>query len=172
MFNKSPKKAVVVLGGELIGGCWVKDILKSSDIIVAADNGISHCIKLGVEPDISVGDFDSILPKNLTAAKKLGWEIKQFPEDKDKTDGQLAVEEAINLGAETINIIAGIHGSSRFDHHIGNILLLASGFLAYKDIRLVEKNIEISLINSNSTRILENHKDSIVSLITTSMPTA
>ena len=165
MFNKSPKKAVVVLGGELIGGCWVKDILKSSDIIVAADNGISHCIKLGVEPDISVGDFDSILPKNLTAAKKLGWEIKQFPEDKDKTDGQLAVEEALNLGAETITIIAGIRGDSRFDHGLGNILLLTYKHLAYKDIRLIEKNIEISLITSAAPHPLNYLKNSIVSLI-------
>ena len=165
MLNKSKKKAVVVLGGKLIIGCWIKDVLKTCDIIVAADKGVSHCLKLDIKPDICIGDFDSISPTDLNTAKKLGWEIKEFPEEKDKTDGQLAIEEAINLGAETINIIAGIYGSSRFDHHIGNILLLASRFLASKDVRLVEKNIEISLINSNRTRILENHKDSIVSLI-------
>lgn len=165
MLKNSSKKAVVVLGGDLTIGSWVKDILKSCDIIIAADNGVSHCLKLDVEPNICIGDFDSISNKDLNTAKKLGWEIKRFPEDKNKTDGQLAVEEAINLGAETINIIAGVYGSSRFDHRIGNILLLASEFLASKDVRLVEKNIEISLINSNRTRILENHKDSIVSLI-------
>ena len=28
MLNKSKKKAVVVLGGKLIIGCWIKDVLK------------------------------------------------------------------------------------------------------------------------------------------------
>jgi len=165
MPKESLKKAVVVLGGELIIESWIKDVFKSCDIIIAADNGVSHCLKLDIKPDICIGDFDSISNKDLSTAKKLGWKIKRFPENKNKTDGQLAVEEAINLGAETINIIAGIYGSSRFDHHIGNILLLASEFLAYKDVRLIEKNIEISLINSNRTHILENRKDSILSLI-------
>jgi len=165
MQKKSPKKAVVVLGGELIIECWIHDVLKNCDIIIAADNGVSHCLKLDIKPDICIGDFDSILPADLNTAKKLGWEIKQFPEEKDKTDGQLAVEEAINLGAQTINIVAGIYGNSRFDHSLGNILLLTYKHLAYKDIRLIDKNIEISLITSAAPHPLNNLKNSIVSLI-------
>ena len=170
MLNKSKKKAVVVLGGKLIIGCWIKDVLKTCDIIVAADKGVSHCLKLDIKPDICIGDFDSISPTDLNTAKKLGWEIKEFPEEKDKTDGQLAIEEAINLGAETINIVAGIYGNCRFDHRIGNILLLASEFLACKNVRLIEKNIEISLITSTTTHILDNRKDSTVSLMPLTNP--
>ena len=40
MPKKSLKKAVVVLGGELIIESWIKDVFKSCDIILAADNAI------------------------------------------------------------------------------------------------------------------------------------
>ncbi|MQG39665.1 MAG: thiamine diphosphokinase [SAR202 cluster bacterium] len=165
MPKTTPKKAVIVLGGELIIGSWIKDVFKSSDIIVAADKGISHCLTLNVTPNICIGDFDSVSNKDLNTARKLGWEIKMFPEEKEKTDGQLAIEEAINLGAETINIVAGLYGNSRYDHRIGNILLLTSKLLASKDVRLIEKNVEISLVNSNETCMLDNCKNATLSLI-------
>lgn len=165
MLKNTPKKAIVVLGGALIIEPWIKDVFKSCDIIIAADSGVSHCIKLNVIPNICIGDFDSISNKDLDTAHKLGWEIKRYPEEKNKTDGQLAIEEAINLGAETIHILAGVFGDSRFDHRIGNILLLASELLVNKDVRLIEKNIEISLINSRSSHILDNCKGAILSLI-------
>ena len=165
MLKNTPKKAIVVLGGALIIEPWIKDVFKSCDIIIAADSGVSHCIKLNVIPNICIGDFDSISNKDLDTAHKLGCEIKRYPEEKNKTDGQLAIEEAINLGAETIHILAGVFGDSRFDHRIGNILLLASELLVNKDVRLIEKNIEISLINSRSSHILDNCKGAILSLI-------
>ena len=165
MVKNTPKKAIVVLGGALIIEPWIKDVFKSCDIIIAADSGVSHCIKLNVIPNICIGDFDSISNKDLDTAHKLGWKIKRYPEEKNKTDGQLAIEEAINLGAETIHILAGVFGDSRFDHRIGNILLLASELLVNKDVRLIEKNIEISLINSKSSHILDNCKGAILSLI-------
>ena len=60
MLKNTPKKAIVVLGGALIIEPWIKDIFKSCDIIIAADSGVSHCIKLNVIPNICIGDFDSI----------------------------------------------------------------------------------------------------------------
>jgi len=163
--NKTPKHAAVILGGELIIDTWVKDILESCEIIVAADNGVSHCLKMSITPNICVGDFDSICPEDFGTAKRLGWKIKRFPEDKDETDGQIAVEEAVNLGAEKITIIAGLHGGSRFDHMLSNVFLLTSYNLAAKDIRLVDKTIEISLITPKSIHNINQLNNTIISLI-------
>ena len=84
MNNKITKEAVVILGGKLIIENWVKNIVKICEIIVAADHGVSHCLKMNITPDLCVGDFDSISPKDLSAAKQLGWKFKCFSKDKDK----------------------------------------------------------------------------------------
>jgi len=163
--NKITKQAVVLLGGKLIIESWVKDIVETCEIIVAADHGVSHCLKMNITPDLCVGDFDSISHKDLITAKQLGWKFKQFSKDKDKTDGQIAVEEALNLGAKKITILAGLHGGSRLDHLLGNVFLLSSNNLVHKDIKLVDKNIEISLITPKAIHNINQSQNTSLSLI-------
>ena len=68
---------------------------------------------LGVMPELWVGDFDSVpddLPAELAAVPR-----EAFPPDKDKTDGELAVAEALARGATSL-VLAGAFGGTRADH--------------------------------------------------------
>ncbi|MCK5199583.1 MAG: thiamine diphosphokinase, partial [Spirochaetales bacterium] len=53
-------KGVLFTGGAAPEYRYIKDEVKDADIIVAADYGFDTAIKMGVNPDIVIGDMDSI----------------------------------------------------------------------------------------------------------------
>ena len=81
--------------------------------VIAADGGMRHAGALGLEPELWVGDFDSS-PDELLR----NWpdtELQPFPVEKNLTDGELAVEEALKRGADRV-VLAGALGGERSDH--------------------------------------------------------
>ena len=66
--------------------------LEKDDYIIAADGGLKHTRKLGIEPNETIGDFDSL---GFTPP---GAEI--FPVEKDDTDAMLAVRRGLELGLD------------------------------------------------------------------------
>jgi len=88
--------------------------------IVAVDGGLAYCQKLGIQPDLIVGDFDSCSPELLRSYS----EVPQIPleVEKDETDLEAAVNEELKRGARTLSLF-GAWGR-RIDHSLGNLLLL------------------------------------------------
>ena len=87
------------------------------DGVICADGGLKYAEKLGIKPDIIVGDFDSYngeLPENA--------DIRRSVPEKDDTDTMLAVKTAIENGAELVRIYGALGG--RFDHTAANIQTL------------------------------------------------
>ena len=77
---------------------------KGDDLCIAADSGFHNAKKCGDRVDILVGDLDSIGSYKLD--KKT--ELLQVPAEKDVTDTQLAVETAIERGANELVIIGPV----------------------------------------------------------------
>lgn len=102
----------ILLGGELVRTPRLDRQIEGSRVI-AADAGIGHARMLGVIPELWVGDFDSVpanLPEDLAAVPR-----KIFPAEKDMTDGELAIAEALARGATSL-VLAGAFGGKRADH--------------------------------------------------------
>ena len=103
-------KAFIYTGGSI----EVKNITehpKSDDLCIAADSGYKNALLLGEKPTVLLGDFDSYkekLPDNI--------KIIKVPEKKDFTDTQLAINEALERGADEIVIIGGLDGYTEGDH--------------------------------------------------------
>ena len=93
--------------------------------VVAADGGAAAALAFGMTPDLVIGDLDSIDPGTLLVLNSAAVPIEPFPRDKDFSDGQLAVERALNVEPEML-LLLGFLGGARLDHAIGNILLLAA----------------------------------------------
>lgn len=100
----------------------------SADLTIAVDAGYNFTCDAGIEPDIVLGDFDSLgfVPK----AK----EIIRHPVMKDDTDTLLAVRTGLRRGCDVFYIYGGLGG--RLDHTLANIQTLkfisdhgAKGFL-------------------------------------------
>ena len=113
---------VVLLGGDLTATRRLKSQIQKARII-AADGGMAHAETLGLTPELWVGDFDST-PDDLAERHK-AVPRHAFPAEKDKTDGEIAVDEAMRLGAREIVMVGGLGGQT--DHalaHLGLILRL------------------------------------------------
>lgn len=121
----------------LLGGDFVRTPLADAQVagsrIIAADAGMRHAETLGVVPEIWVGDFDSVpdnLPAELSAVAR-----KTFPPEKDKTDGELAIAEALERGGTSL-LLVGAFGGTRADHAFLHLALA---------IRLAEQGIATTL---------------------------
>ena len=92
--------------------------------VIAADGGMVHAAPLLLEPELWVGDFDSsdaVLYENYRHINR-----QSHPPAKDLTDGELAVEEALKRGADTIQLIGGLGGrSDHAFHHMAFAVSLA-----------------------------------------------
>jgi thiamine pyrophosphokinase len=91
-------------------------------LIVAADGGAQQAARLGLRPDVVVGDADSIEPAVLEALQAAGARIRLLPTAKDASDTELAVAEARAAGAKAVTIVGAL-GGLRLDHAIANVLL-------------------------------------------------
>jgi len=120
---------------------------QKGDIIVCADGGYDNAIQFGMLPSVVIGDMDSI---NSSIIK--GTKIIKYPTQKEKTDTELAVDYAIDEGAEEIVILGNIGG--RLSHSIANIMLLR--YINKKD------DIEAMLLSSKErVCLLKNGETSI-----------
>ena len=91
---------------------------KADDLCIAADQGYHTAKALGERIDLLLGDFDSI----GSVPGDEGMEIQRVPAEKDYTDTQLAVEIALERGADEIIIIGGLSG--RLDHTLSTLAIL------------------------------------------------
>lgn len=108
---------IIIGGADMETDCVDRSSFDGKHII-CADRGVAHAQKIGIEPDLIVGDFDS-----LGYVPKSDCSIMQFKPEKDDTDLMIALKEAIKLGFKDILIYAALGG--RLDHTFASIQTLA-----------------------------------------------
>lgn len=153
--------AVIFAGGTLRPGKAVTAALTSADIVLAADNGAATALTHGHTPAIVVGDFDSLsLP--IERLETLGSTFVRAQVEKDETDTELAIQIALQRGADTITLLGAI-GGARFDHTVANILLLA-GFDTIP-IRIVDGPSTCWLLRGPGNTLIHGHFEDLLSLL-------
>jgi len=95
--------------------------LIKNKVTIAVDGGIRFFLKNKSLPDLLIGDFDSTPRLSKKYLSQI--EVIKHLVEKDKTDGQLALEVALDRGAKCIEI-CGAFTSTEIDHTLGNIFLL------------------------------------------------
>ena len=109
-------RAVIFAGGSIEDYEYTSKLLRGGDLIIAADSGYDHLKKIGIKPDIMIGDMDSV--SGVYEAD----EITRLEVMKDETDTEAAAMLAVERGADELLILGAI--GSRADHSLANILLL------------------------------------------------
>jgi thiamine pyrophosphokinase len=107
------------------------------ELVVAADGGLRHAAPLGLGVQRWVGDGDSTSPADLEALAAAGASIRRVATDKDETDTELALLEAIDAGARSITVLGGL-GGVRVDHALANVSLLLHPALERRAARLYD----------------------------------
>lgn len=91
---------------------------RREDFVIAADGGYSALQRLGVTPDLLLGDFDSL------GTPPQGLPVLRFPVEKDDTDSALAVKTGLKHGCDAF-LLEGCLGG-QLDHSLANLSLLAA----------------------------------------------
>ncbi len=138
-------RAFIYTGGEIFSG-GITERPSADDLIIAADSGYRNAQKMGVQPQLLLGDFDSLgEPQNVGDT-----ELLRVPAEKDETDTQLAVTEALARGATEIVLIGGLSG--RLDHTMSSVAILE--YLCEKRIR--------AIMTDGKNRVRFLHNDSVL----------
>jgi thiamine pyrophosphokinase len=119
------KTVVVVAGGGDVRDVSLRGqtLLRDAPVI-AADGGVDLALALGLRVDAVVGDFDSASADAVAAAEADGARIVRHPAEKDATDLELALDEALVLEPRRIVVVGTQEG--RLDHLLGALLLLGA----------------------------------------------
>jgi thiamine pyrophosphokinase len=115
------KRACIVCNGEPLPEQALRTELAKAWLRVASDGGMMQFVKLGIEPDILVGDMDSLEQASLNRLRPR--EILAFPQNKGKSDTELAIDVALERGASSIALLNAT--GRRVDHLFSNLVLLA-----------------------------------------------
>jgi thiamine pyrophosphokinase len=137
-------------------------VVMPDDLLIAADGGASHLKAMGILPGVLIGDLDSIHSDDLNELRTAGAEIIQHPSGKDQTDLELALELAVDRGAEEIVVFGAL--GARWDMSIANILLLTLPEFSGVKLKFIEGNQEITLLRGGEEFTLNGKKGDTLSL--------
>jgi thiamine pyrophosphokinase len=132
-------------------------------IVIAVDGGALNCLKLGIFPNVVIGDFDSLSQDDILKLEKSGAEMIRYPVNKDETDLELALDYAVNTGVTKLTLFGLLGG--RWDMSFANILLLSSS--KYKGIHfhIINGCDEMFILRGGETIELNGLVGDIVSVI-------
>ncbi len=140
-------EGLLLLGGEGPQRNRLQPILDRSPYVIAADSGFDLALRLGIAPDLVVGDMDSVAGTRRLARFPED-RIRRFPRDKDETDAELGLRVFREMGCGRVVLAGG--GGGRLDHLLAIVGLFEgesvpeAWITAREEVRRVEGELVLS----------------------------
>lgn len=116
-------RCIIIGAGDLTVG---QINVQEEDFVIAVDGGINYCGILEIEPDMMLGDFDSVSAQQREAILQMQKEapdrIVVLKPEKDDTDMLAALRIGLENGYDYFLIYGGTGG--RIEHTLANIQCL------------------------------------------------
>jgi len=149
------KPYTIIANGQFPVHPFPLDILHKSKTFICTDGSANSLIDKGINPNVIIGDMDSLLIDNKTFSGKL---IKDS--NQENTDLEKAFEWCIKNNVKTINVLGA--SQKREDHSFGNLFLLST----YCDLlNLTYVTDYFSITCHQGNRIFSSFKNQIVSIL-------
>lgn len=116
-------------------------------IVLAADGGALKAEAAGLPVDLVLGDGDSLDDAAQGRLREAGTRVRLVAPEKDLSDMELCLREALALGATSVRI-HGALGGTRPEHSLANLALLALPELAGLDVSVEHGASVIRLFGS------------------------
>jgi thiamine pyrophosphokinase len=130
-------------------------------LVLAADYGAATALTFGYTPHVVIGDLDSLDRATLEELRRRGTRIEVHPRDKNATDGQLAVERALQSKPTELLLLGFLNGP-RLDQTLANVLLLAG--IEAPAVLLDEAN-ECRLVRPGAEHAWRPERREVISLL-------
>jgi len=143
------KIALIVAGGQPPSKPLLYRYIMKADIIIGADKGAECLIDDSIKTFAVIGDFDSIDKDAIRWFKDKDVNMIKAEEKKDETDTMLAVQLAVEHGADTIYILGGL--GKRLDHQFANISILMYARKKGADAWLIDDNNRVCLLKDKQS---------------------
>lgn len=154
-------KHIVIVGGGTLSEQFLPEI-KKANCVIGVDHGAAWLIAHGITPNIAIGDFDSVTKEELARIKQSVKIVMVHPAEKDFTDMELAVAEAIKLKPKKVIIYGGI--GMRIDHTLGTMHLLERFLRAGVDAIIKNETNAMMLLDRQRT-VQKNPEHRYISLL-------
>lgn len=141
------KRCIIFSAAEIRDYDKIRFERQPDDFIIAADGGLRHTEKLGLVPNIVMGDMDSMKGQQVPDGAIL------FPAQKDDTDTMLAIKQGLKLGYRSFVIYGGLGG--RLDHTVANIQSLSYLLQEGAQGTLIDEHHKVFLIRNGKVALNE-----------------
>lgn len=143
-------KRIIIFGNGRLHTVFLRGI-HTGDYIIGVDRAAYWLIAHKILPDLAIGDFDSVTKQEFRIIKKTVKNILQFSKDKDSTDMELAVKQAIRLKPTEVIIVGGT--GTRLDHTMATWHLLEELLRAHIHHILEDQHNRIRIVGTGKTNI-------------------
>ena len=160
------RRAVIIANGVAPDEATVRRWLQPDDgsiqvWLLCADGGARTALALGLQPEVVVGDLDSLDEAMQAHLRAMGCRMVVYPAAKDWTDLELALRLAVEEGASEIVVMGALGG--RLDQELANLLLLFLPELREVPTRIVDDRQEMFVVRSQAEIV--GQAGDVVSLI-------
>ena len=139
-------RAVVFVNGECSDyACSLAKIV-NSDVLVCVDGGARHCVAAGYQPDLIVGDLDSVSEDIAALIENSEIECVRFTPEKDASDLELALRILCERSVDEV-VLLGLSGG-RTDHQLFNWQLAASRSWPFR-LRGIDDSVDAVLVDQS-----------------------
>ncbi|HET7522118.1 MAG TPA: thiamine diphosphokinase [Bacillales bacterium] len=129
---------------------------------IGVDRGVYELIQRGLQPSYAFGDFDSLSEAERQVLRSNS-NVYTFPQEKDKTDLELAVDWALDRQPQSITLFGATGG--RLDHEWANIRLLEKGVERKTDMEIIDRQNTVTAHGPGRYVISENDRYPYVSFL-------
>lgn len=143
------KKILIITGGSINyewAAEWLED--RRYTYCIAADSGLVHADRLGIQVNYILGDYDSVNQELLSDYRK-NTQTVTYPAEKDYTDTHIAVLEALKQKPDCIDILGAT--GSRYDHALTNIYIMKEALDKDTECYIYDSHNKIYLLKGKKT---------------------
>ncbi len=140
------KRALIMANGDYGNDIdWYLNKVTEYQLVVCVDGGTNAAMRMGIRPDIVIGDMDSIDMDARVRAADSGASFVTFSAEKDSTDTDLAMQLVCVKGFDAAVIWGGI--GSRLDHTLANLFCGTALTRAGINISFESPHLTVYIIN-------------------------
>ncbi|MFM9413930.1 thiamine diphosphokinase [Peptococcus simiae] len=155
------RRALLITGGASPSRALIAQGQAAAAFTMCADSGAASLVRLGLWPDMIVGDMDSLAPEVLAQLKDRDCESIILPVEKDFTDTQAALEWLFQHDYQEVLVLGGT--GSRWDHSTANYFLVTGYGRQGQSVVMWDEKNAMRYIAGHSYQVpASNHQLSLV----------